>query len=60
MKLNIEIDGTPEEFQELFVPGDKQTEFMKLTYDAYVAALQKMIAQQIDPYQFLKPFDKKS
>jgi hypothetical protein len=60
MKLNIEIDGTPEEFQELFVPGDKQTEFMKLTYDAYVAALQKMIAQQIDPYEFLKPFDKKS
>ena len=60
MKLNIEIDGTPEEFQELFVPGEKQTEFMKLTYDAYVAALQKMIAQQIDPYEFLKPFDKKS
>jgi len=60
MKLNIEIDGTPEEFQELFVPGDKQTEFMKLTNDAYVAALQKMIAQQIDPYEFLKPFDKKS
>lgn len=55
MKLKIEIDGTPEEFQELFVPGDKQTEFMMMTYDAYVAALQKMIEKQIDPYNFLKP-----
>ena len=45
MKLKIEIDGT----------GDKQTEFMMMTYDAYVAALQKMIEKQIDPYNFLKP-----
>ena len=59
MKVNIEFDGTPEEFREMFVPGEKQTEFMKITYDAYVSALQKMIAQQIDPYEFLKPFDKK-
>jgi len=28
MKLNIEIDCTPEELQELFIPGEKQTEFI--------------------------------
>jgi hypothetical protein len=28
MKLNIEIDCTPEELQELFIPGEKQTEFL--------------------------------
>ena len=28
MKLNIEIDCTPEELQELFIPGEKQTELL--------------------------------
>jgi hypothetical protein len=60
MKVNIELDCTPEEFKEMFVPSEKQHEFITMTYDAYVTALQKMIAQQIDPYQFLNPFDKKS
>lgn len=60
MKVNIELDCTPEEFKELFIPSEKQTEFMTVTYDAYVAALQKMIAGQIDPYQFINPFNKKS
>lgn len=50
MKINIEIELTPKEAQECFVPGDKQTEFMTKTYDAYVAALQNMVWDQIDPH----------
>ena len=53
MKINIEIDLTPEEAKELFVPGDKQTEFMTKTYDAYTAALQGMIWDQVDPHNML-------
>ena len=50
MKVKIELDLTPEEAKELFVPGDKQTEFMTKTYDAYVTALQNMVWDQIDPH----------
>ena len=50
MKVKVEIDLTPEEFQELFVPGDKQTEFTARVYDAYTEAFQKFIKKQIDPY----------
>ena len=50
MKINIEIDLTPDEAKELFVPGEKQHEFMTKTYDAYVAALQNMVWDQIDPH----------
>ena len=50
MKIKIELDITPEEAYECFVPGDKQTEFMTKTYDAYVAALQNMVWDQIDPH----------
>ena len=53
MKINIEIDLTPDEAKDLFVPGDKQTEFMTKTYDAYVAALQSMVWDQVDPYNVL-------
>ena len=49
MKINIEIDLTPDEAKELFVPGEKQHEFMTKTYDAYVAALKGMVWDQIDP-----------
>ena len=50
MKINIEIDLTPEEAKELFVPSEKQSEFMTKTYDAYVKALQNMVWDQIDPH----------
>ena len=50
MKINIEIELSPDEAKQLFVPGDKQTEFMTKTYDAYVAALQNMVWDQIDPH----------
>lgn len=52
MKVTIELDLTPQEFQELFVPGDRQQEFISVTYDAYVQALGDLVKQQIDPYNF--------
>ena len=49
------MDVTPEEFQELFVPGDKQEEFLHKTYDAYTRALTESFWRQVDPYSFVKP-----
>lgn len=57
MKVKLEIDCTPEEFQDLFIPGDKQEEFMVRCYDAYAEALRQMLTKQIDPYNFLKARD---
>jgi hypothetical protein len=53
MKVKLKLDLTPEEFQEMFIPSEKQGEFLTKTYDAYVDALQKMMWKQIDPNNFL-------
>jgi len=50
MKVTGEVDLTPEEFQELFVPGDKQTEFTTRVYDAYTQAFTQFMKRQIDPH----------
>lgn len=55
MKVTIEVDCTTEEFKDLFVPSERQAEFVEATYNAYVDALQKMMWKQIDPYDFIKP-----
>jgi hypothetical protein len=52
MKINIEIDMTPEEAKELFVPSDKQTEFMTKTYDAYIDAVNKFVIDMVDPHNY--------
>jgi len=52
MKVKIELDLTPEEAKELFVPSDKQTEFMRVSYDAYVRAVQATVLDHVDPYNF--------
>ena len=52
MKVKIELDLTPEEAKELFVPSDKQTEFMKVTYDAYVKAVQATVLDHVDPFNY--------
>jgi len=52
MKVKIELDLTPEEAKELFVPSDKQTEFMRVSYDAYVKAVQATVLDHVDPYNF--------
>ena len=57
MKVTIELDVTPEEFKELFVPSDRQQEFVEVTYDAYVEALRKIVLKQIDPHNFTKVRD---
>jgi len=49
---------TPEEAKEMFVPGDKQTEFMQVTYNAYVKALNNMIMDHVDPFNFTGKNDK--
>lgn len=54
MKVTITIDGKPEEFQDLFVPGDKQAEFAAMTYDAYVNALKGFIWDNMDPHKFIR------
>lgn len=58
MKVKLELDLTPAEFQELFVPSEKQHEFLTKTYDAYVDALQKMMWKQVDPHNFLNQSEK--
>lgn len=59
VKIKIELDLTPDEAKELFVPGDKQNEFMRVTYDAYVKAIQSTLLDHIDPYNFAGIKDKK-
>ena len=52
MKVTIELDVTTEEFKELFVPSDRQQEFVEVTYDAYAEALRRLVLKQIDPHNF--------
>lgn len=49
MKIKVELDLTPEEAKELFVPSDKQTEFYTLLYDAYTKAIHETMWSHIDP-----------
>lgn len=46
MKVQIEIDCTPEELKELLIPSDKQTEFAAKAYQAMVEAMQKAMVEQ--------------
>ena len=48
MKIKIEIDLTPEEAQELFIPGEKQQEFAEAMALAYINAMQKVATGAID------------
>ena len=60
MKVKVEIDLTPVEFKELFVPGEKHEEFMYKTYDAYVDALTNQVwMDQLDPYNYLRKRNEK-
>lgn len=53
MKIKIELDLTPEEAKELFVPSDKQNEFGMMLYDAYVKALRETTWRHIDPHDMM-------
>jgi hypothetical protein len=53
MKVKIELDITPEEAKELFVPSDKQSEFGMMLYDAYTKAISEQVWKHIDPHNFM-------
>lgn len=48
MKLKIELDLTPEEAQDLFIPSNKQKEFATALYNAYIEAMTKAAAGALD------------
>jgi hypothetical protein len=41
MKVKIELDMTPDEMQDLFIPSNKQKEFAQAMYSAYIEAMTK-------------------
>lgn len=53
MKVKLEIDLTPDEAKELFVPSDKQTEFGMMLYDAYAKALRETVWDHVDPHNMM-------
>ena len=60
MKIKIEIDITPEEVQDLFIPGDKQQEFAAAMARAYTEAMTDAAAKAFDKtINTLNPFAEK-
>lgn len=53
MKIKMELDLTPEEAKELFVPSEKQSEFSVMLYDAYVKMMQETVLHHIDPHNMM-------
>lgn len=53
MKIKMELDLTPEEAKELFVPSEKQTQFTSMLYDAYVKMVQETVIKHIDPHNMM-------
>lgn len=39
MKIKVEVDMTPDEVQDLFIPSNKQKEFAQAMYKAYIDAM---------------------
>lgn len=46
MKIQIEIDCTPDEFKELMIPSDRQAEFAAKAYQAMVVAMTQAMTRQ--------------
>ena len=60
MKIKIEIDVTPEEVQDLFIPGEKQQEFAAAMARAYTAAMTEAAANAFQKtVDTLNPFAEK-
>lgn len=51
MKINIEIECTPEEFKELFVPSEQQAEFAAKAYQSMAEAMQRAMIQQFSAFR---------
>jgi len=48
MKIKLEIDATPEEVQDLFIPSNKQKEFVEALYKAYIDAMSKTVTNVVN------------
>ena len=48
MKVKVEIDMTPDEVQDLFIPSSKQKEFAQALYTAYIDAMSKTVSGEVD------------
>jgi hypothetical protein len=58
--MKITIDMTPEEFQALFVPSEKQSEFALEAYNSYVKMFHESMMQNIDPHNMFRPKEPRS
>lgn len=52
MKININVDITPDEFKELFIPGEKQQEFMTKMFEVYSLEMQKHFMANLSDWQW--------
>ena len=52
MKINIEIDMTPEEAKELFVPSEKQAELGTQIYQGWLEAVHKNTIDLMNPANY--------
>jgi len=57
MKINVEIDLTPDEAKELFVPSEKQAEFGTQLYERWLEAVQKSTLDLMNPINYTKGQD---
>jgi len=55
MKIKIEIEASPDEVQDLFIPSSKQKEFAETLYRAYIDAMSKTVSGAVS-----KVFKKRS
>ena len=58
--MKITIDMTPEEFQALFVPSEKQSEFALESYNAYVKMFHLSMMQNIAPHNMFRDKEPRS
>ena len=48
MKVKVEIDMTPDEVQDLFIPSNKQKEFVDALYKAYIDAMSRTVSNVVN------------
>jgi hypothetical protein len=47
MKIKFEIDASPDEVQDMFIPSTKQKEFAEALYRAYIDAMSKTVSTAV-------------
>jgi len=48
MKIKVEIEASPDEVQDLFIPSSKQKEFAQALYAAYIDAMSKTVSTTVE------------